>query len=1234
MTISIDSQSFRDAAKKLEELQVQNSLSEEAFNSILSEEGFDSEDKDEFINTYQEYSKKTDKELEDPTEITGLNIVDPILRVGGRAIGEAARGTVEFAEDVAPNLTKSISDTFSSVSNKLGAYVPEEVKEYADEIFDPYHGDGVFAEGEKMAGNVLSYFIPATGIIKIGRGASSIAKGNKTVKAVLNKKPVKVLGYGSAYAGGATIVEDPSENLVNTLVKEFPESAGFLEAVAIDPDDSVAKQRLNAFLNNLGLEAAAFGGLGLLGLAYKKSKGLREIIVPSKLDNFLKFNLTTRRGLSDKHLAAFIKNDTAARNAYDLAAEDSKLLRKAMKQSNFSSPEQILKVDKALKGGTMQGLPQNVKDIVTNMRQNITDLSTFFTQNNRTSGNLKTSIDDRLNTYITRSFKIFENPEYVGHLEKVIKQNKKNITKGEINNITDDALKSMTDYFVNDLNMTPQQAFENLERTIKEFKDKGELLFHYAGKSKGSASSTKAFMKLKNIPNKVKAFYGEIKEPTINYVNSYQKLATYKAEIKFLEDLKTDMIRSGAAARGELKGKRWIAPEGIQDLELANDVLETRLGKIFGKSIVQKGSLKNPLDGLYIDPNYKKLLEEGIDAINPAENKSLQTWVKLKVGTQLAKTVFSPITHARNVLGNGVFMISNGFIPGAKGTIDAATFAASKFSGLKNKELVKKFNEYKELGITGTDIASETMKSNLSRLVSNPELYERSVFSPKSMGRKALDKVIEVYQLEDDIFKIMHFDNTMSYLRKAYPNIGVDKLKQMAAQRTRDLMPNYKIAPRFLKKMRSYVIGDFATFAAESARVSKNLIKYTIQDGLSGNGALSAMAARRLAGITAAGLGFDALSERSKILMGITDKDEDAIETVGEPWEFAVPQLFLSGIEEKNGEHSVKTVSTGAINPFTFPYTTAKVLHRIINDPKFTKENLSNLGYNPELQKMGIALFDKTLSPFIGTSMATDALLNAATGIKKSETAAEYGDVALKFLGSTLAPPVFKFLYNRNLYNEEKKTKEKGQREKGNSSKSLFSESTKGVPGEADWNSLFGFKVRNININKTIPFTIGFDLQRINKGKTLSNIFKNKLPLYKKGLKFFQSQEGLQKLGVPADTFGINEQDIKDAKITDTKTKLKNLKQIRMYLKAYEDLGLTYKDVVRSLKLNKNNPVGRKIDAELQAAYGNYFIPQMYTEEDLENYNKNLGNRGVRFPKEFLDEFNNAVENTKIDEDN
>lgn len=30
-----------------------------------------------------------------------------------------------------------------------------------------------------------------------------------------------------------------------------------------------------------------------------------------------------------------------------------------------------------------------------------------------------------------------------------------------------------------------------------------------------------------------------------------------------------------------------------------------------------------------------------------------------------------------------------------------------------------------------------------------------------------------------------------------------------------------------------------------------------------------------------------------------------------------------------------------------------------------------------------------------------------------------------------------------------------------------------------------------------------------------------------------------------------------------------------MYLKAYEQLGLNYKDLVRSLKINKNTPVGK-----------------------------------------------------------
>ena len=1178
MTISINSQSFRDAAKKLEKLNSQGILDTDSLDKILVEEGYDPEkERDDFINQYSEYSNMSDEELDKPLEITGLNVVDPVLRVGGRAIGEAAEGVAEFSKDIAPELTKQVSDTFSVVADKLGAYVPDEVKEYADELFDPYHGDGIFAEGEKMTGNVLSYFIPATGIIKAGRGVTSLAKGNKTLRSALNKRPVKVVGYGTAYAGGATIVEDPSENLVNTLVKEFPESVGFLEAVAVNPDDSAAQQRLNAFLNNLGLEAVAFGGLGALGLAYKKSKGLRKTIVP---------NYLTQK----------------------LAVEEGKELKKAMNKANFTSPKNIELVDKALQGGSLDNLPSDIKDIVSKMRGNIKSLSEFFLKNDRTSGKLNTKIDKNLNTYITRSYEIFDNPNYVTELEKSIKKNRKNIERGKVNNITNDALKSMTDYLVNDVGLRPDQAMKHIDDAMKKFKEKGELLFHYAGRSTGASASTKAFMKQKKIPDKVRAFYGEVKDPVLNYVNTYQKLATYKAEIKFLEDLSTDMIRSGAAKRGEFIGGRWEAPKNVKDLELANDILEERLGKIFGRGVVQKGTVKNPLDGLYVDPNYNKVLQEGIDALNPANNSFMQGWLKLKVGTQLSKTVFSPITHARNVLGNGIFMISNGFVPGTIGAKDAMTFAASSLSGLKNKELVKKFNEYRELGITGTDIASETMRSNLRRLVSNPDSYKKSIYDIRGVPRKITDKIIDIYQLEDDIFKIAHFENTKKYLRKAFPNKKDSELIQEAAKRTRDLMPNYKIAPRFLKDMRSWAIGDFATFAAESARVAKNLVKYTVADGLSGNGTLTQMAARRLAGLTAAGLGFDALSERSKLLVGLTDKQENALETVGETWEYAVPQLYLSGVEKQAGKNVVKTVSTGAINPFSFPYTTAKVLHRIINDPKFNSESLKNINSNPELKKMMLSLFDKTMSPFIGTSMATDAILKVATGVSRNEVPEDYINTAFEFL-KDIGPPPIGFVAKRARYEEEKKIKDEGERDKGGSSKALFSEYTKGVPGEADWESLLGFKVRLIDLDSTVPFTIGYDLQNINKNRKVSRLLKDKLSPFQKTKKFFTG-----------DTFGVTVKDIEDAKIADENKKLKDLKQI-------------INTIQKDLGINRANPIGVATLQELIGAYNNSYIPQDITDDDIQNYLENLQKKGIPFPDKFFDKVNNTLVNTKIDEE-
>ena len=63
------------------------------------------------------------------------------------------------------------------------------------------------------------------------------------------------------------------------MTEQFPESLEFLERIAVDPNDSPAQQRLNAFHNNLGLEVGVFGGFKGLGELWKRSKDLRKGVV-------------------------------------------------------------------------------------------------------------------------------------------------------------------------------------------------------------------------------------------------------------------------------------------------------------------------------------------------------------------------------------------------------------------------------------------------------------------------------------------------------------------------------------------------------------------------------------------------------------------------------------------------------------------------------------------------------------------------------------------------------------------------------------------------------------------------------------------------------------------------------------------------------------------------------------------------------------------------------------------
>ena len=110
----------------------------------------------------------------------------------------------------------------------------------------------------------------------------------------------EVAGFLTTGAAAATIAEDPSENIVNTLREQFPESTEILEGLSVNPEDTRLQQRLNAFINNLGFEVAAVGGIsGLI-----KGFIIKLNLIGRKFDTIV---FSSTRGMSDKAQELFLK---------------------------------------------------------------------------------------------------------------------------------------------------------------------------------------------------------------------------------------------------------------------------------------------------------------------------------------------------------------------------------------------------------------------------------------------------------------------------------------------------------------------------------------------------------------------------------------------------------------------------------------------------------------------------------------------------------------------------------------------------------------------------------------------------------------------------------------------------------------------------------------------------------------------------------------------------------------
>ena len=1252
MALSFRSNSFLSLREQMDSLDSQGLLTSENAKELIEKNGLDVKD---FIQADAEFQQSgltyDDLEADLPGSISG-------------AVGKGVSGAIDFVEAFLP---KPVTNAIENTADTVGEYIPDSIKKSWQATFDPYTGDDTVNTLTRDVGSVL---MPGLGFVKLGKyalGTSSIAPhvgrfynklGNKAKFAVRNT------AYGIPFAVAQTIIEDPRQNSFDLLKSVISDDPKALEAIMNIDDDPTAVDYLDALAKNVGVDMALSLGLatGFKGIAKsikagKKSKVGQEITklgVGKKITDFSKKYLTSRMGTDDVTLASLVKRDAAGKAALTRADGFEKDFQKAAieefgeKAKDPKFREEIFNRYLQLKRDpltneiklpdafdltnpdkiaiqTLDNAGGKTRQALDDMRDSITELQ------NNLKGKLRGTLGAVINksakdgTYLLRSYDFYDDPTFKKKLLKRIEDTRTGVNRDRV---VQNAVQYMQREFPT---ASVEEIFEKLTKLAGQAPNKiEEKSFSDFVKSIADRNAIKITGKplskrtLKE-PT-IRELFGEVKNPALNYVKTYEKLSMFKAENEFLEEVALrmnsnfntrisnmknahrDAVQKGQTSYNfegrtistDTQGKPlddFIKEEAKKDLVDMGQVGRDRIGSIFGGKVLQQNQMKNPLENIYASETYVNAIRDGIDFNMSAKGFGgglLKLWLGSKAASQTAKTVYNPTTHGRNIMGNAFIMLANGLLPSKQSLGNAMKVTASKLAkNRNNKQLAEYTARLQEMGVIDSSIPAQIIRRNLNNVLKDPDSYLEKTFVGRAAG-----KAQDLYQAEDDFFKIMHFEKTKETLKKSFPQMGEEALERMAAQRTRDLMPNYNLVPKAFKALRAAPVGDFLSFPAEMTRVSKNLIKYTMEDFANSmkvvkdangrvvstqvtNPEMLKSASKRLAGMTTVGLGGNYGVNLSKEIFNISDEEDNALRMLSPRWEINQERIYLSKLnKDKNGHDGVDYINFGPIDPFSFLKSAAIATHDLL---------LNNKEYSPlEAEKIALGMVENTLSPFIAPSMVTQSVLDIIQG-RVPDDPDTAGFVQKVFLTGVepFIPGFVPFFERRNNY--------------------YTSGVGKGfntiADGEVDALAFAGLVRKRQDLTSGARFNFNPAFKEINGSpKYINNLLRDP-------------------------NIGDDGQALVDGFVDVQKARQKGFRDIRDYVKLYKDLGFSSTDIARMLSVNNLVNVQSKNLKLLDAADKNYFIPYY---PDIDN-NRVVYRFGTAKPKNKMIEIYNALEGAKIE---
>ncbi len=537
-------------------------------------------------------------------------------------------------------------------------------------------------------------------------------------------------------------------------------------------------------------------------------------------------------------------------------------------------PSEVQKLDDYLKGKPVT-LSPGVATALDTMRQHVDTQTKRLITSTLIDPGLAKILGDNLGQYLNRSYRVFDDPKW---LQK----------------IPFHVLSDATVFIEAQLRAQGRpvaQAQTIVEEMLQDWKQGGvDTLF-----KKEAVLGSKRLTILKGrqeIAPEIRALMGEYTNPFTNYSKTIAKQATLLANQTFLENVKNVGLNN------------WLFTD-----DTAKSGFTTRIA-------APESSAMAPLNGLRTSPE----IAEAFLAFN--KNKQMQGWAQALLAVNYiaksAKTVYSGMTQARNLLGQPLFALASGHFRIEKG-LEAFKAMKTELTNRGPQAMQDYIARLHELGILGNNVNANELMADLRDMgIQDTDLYSESGFLPavkRGLKRTLLDAPQGLYRVSDAIGKVYGFENEVKRQKAINPSATQDQVETIAAERVLNTYPSYsKVPPAVQAFRRQPFIGPFVAFWYESIRTIGNSMIYGYQDLVQGkNAAQKRAGAERLVGTLLAVGGPIAAAAITAMRLGMSDDDEEAFREFQPEWSKGNVFAFL----DRDDKGVIKYMDMSALNPYS-----------------------------------------------------------------------------------------------------------------------------------------------------------------------------------------------------------------------------------------------------------------------------------------------------------------------------